>query len=86
MSNSSSKGTALITGASRGIGAVYADRLTKRGHDLILVARSEEPLKTLAAGLSSSSGRYITSIGIVHHKGRYHSFWPDGVLGENQAA
>ena len=56
------KGTALITGASRGIGAVYADRLAKRGHDLILVARSEEPLKTLAAGLSSASGRYITSI------------------------
>ena len=62
MSNSSSKGTALITGASRGIGAVYADRLAKRGHDLILVARSEEPLKTLAAGLSSASGRYVTSI------------------------
>jgi len=61
MSNSSSKGTAL-TGASRGIGAVYADRLAKRGHDLILVARSQEPLKTLAAGLSSASGRYITSI------------------------
>jgi short-subunit dehydrogenase len=31
MSNSSSKGTALIAGASRGIGAVYADRLAKTG-------------------------------------------------------
>jgi len=62
MSNSSSKGTALITGASRGIGAVYADRLAKRGHDVILVARSEEPLKALAASLSSASGRHITSI------------------------
>lgn len=51
MSNSSSKGTALITGASRGIGAVYADRLAKRGHDLILVARSEEPLKALSQRL-----------------------------------
>jgi uncharacterized protein len=62
MSNSSSKGTALITGASRGIGAVYADRLAKRGHDLILVARSEEPLKALSASLSSVSGRQITLI------------------------
>src|SRR5260370_9585082 len=62
MSNSPSKGTALITGASRGIGAVYADRLAKRGHDLILVARSVEPLKALAASLASTSGRHITSI------------------------
>jgi NADP-dependent 3-hydroxy acid dehydrogenase YdfG len=59
ISKTSSKGTALITGASRGIGAVYADRLAKRGHDLILVARSEEPLKALAATLSSASGRQI---------------------------
>jgi uncharacterized protein len=62
MSNSPSKGTALITGASRRIGAVYADRLAKRGRDLILGARSVEPLKALAASLSSTSGRHITSI------------------------
>ena len=62
MSNSSSKGTALITGASRGIGAVYADRLAKRGHDLILVARSEEPLKTLAAGTVESLGATVSTI------------------------
>src|SRR5271156_529321 len=62
MTTSTTKGTALITGASRGIGAVYADRLAKRGFDLILVARSVEPLKVPAARLSSASGRHIASI------------------------
>jgi uncharacterized protein len=62
MSNSASKGTALITGASRGIGVVYADRLAKRGYDLVLVARSEAPLKVLAERLSSATGRSIAPI------------------------
>ncbi|MCQ8242228.1 SDR family NAD(P)-dependent oxidoreductase [Rhizosaccharibacter radicis] len=53
---SSSKGTALITGASTGIGAVYADRLARRGHDLILVARDVARLEALAARLRDSSG------------------------------
>ena len=56
MSNSIAKGTALITGASSGIGAVYADRLAKRGHDLILVARNEARLKSLSARLTSETG------------------------------
>jgi short-subunit dehydrogenase len=53
-------GTALITGASAGIGAVYADRLAMRGHDLILVARNEERLMSLSARLTSKTGRTVT--------------------------
>ncbi|MGA9669802.1 MAG: SDR family oxidoreductase [Terracidiphilus sp.] len=53
--------TALITGSSTGIGAVYADRLAKRGYDLILVARNEEKLSEVAARLKST-GRRVEAI------------------------
>jgi short-subunit dehydrogenase len=59
MKNSDAKGTALITGASTGIGAVYADRLAKRGYDLIVVARNEARLKELAARLTNETGRSV---------------------------
>ena len=62
MSNSPAKGTALITGASRGIGAVYADRLATRGYDLILVARNQVRLKALSARLRSDTGRSVTPL------------------------
>ena len=59
MGHSRSKGTTLVTGASTGIGAVYADRLAKRGYDLILVARNEARLKSLSARLASETGRSV---------------------------
>ena len=54
-----SNGTALITGASTGIGAVYADRLAHRGYDLILVARNRSRLEALATRLAHETGRAI---------------------------
>jgi uncharacterized protein len=58
----SHKGTALITGASSGIGAIYADRLARRGHDLILVARSQERLDMLAKRLTAETGRTVRTV------------------------
>jgi short-subunit dehydrogenase len=59
MSKQISKGIALVTGASTGIGAVYADRLAKRGFDLILVARSAPRLQQLASRLATETGRSV---------------------------
>lgn len=56
------KGTALVTGASSGIGAVYADRLAKRGYDLILVARNQARLSSLARRLGSETGRKVETV------------------------
>jgi len=49
--------TAVVTGASTGIGAIYADRLARRGYDLLLVARHEERLQAVAAGIAQVTGR-----------------------------
>src|SRR5262245_59831388 len=48
--------TVLITGASTGIGAVYADRFAKRSHNLILVARDRVRMETLADRLRRETG------------------------------
>ena len=54
-----SMGLAVITGASSGIGAVYADRLARRGYDLLLVARSQERMADLAKKLMSDTGSNV---------------------------
>ena len=59
---SSSKGTVLITGASSGIGAVYADRFAGRGHDLILVARNTERLGAIAETIAARHGVEVRTV------------------------
>ncbi len=50
---------ALITGASTGIGATYADRLARRGYDLVMVARDGGRMQAIASRLRSE-----TNVGI----------------------
>ncbi|MCY0853625.1 SDR family NAD(P)-dependent oxidoreductase [Cupriavidus sp. D39] len=50
------KPAVLITGASTGIGAVYADRFARRGHPIVMVARDTERMQTLAARLRAETG------------------------------
>jgi uncharacterized protein len=64
MSATKTKGIALITGASTGIGAIYADRLAKRGYDLILVARNQSRLTALAGRLKNETGRSVETIAV----------------------
>lgn len=57
--SSITKGVAVVTGASSGIGAIYADRLAHRGYDLVMVARNTERLEKLANKLRAETGRTI---------------------------
>jgi short-subunit dehydrogenase len=53
----------LITGASSGIGAAYADRFARRGHDLVLVARDEARMRALASRLEQETRAKVEVFG-----------------------
>jgi len=61
MNSVTSQGTALITGGSSGIGSVYADRLARRGYDLILAGRDMQRLDAVATKLHRT-GRKVSTL------------------------
>ncbi|MBK0370242.1 SDR family oxidoreductase [Flavobacterium sp. SE-1-e] len=62
MNKKNEMGTAVITGASSGLGEIFADRLAKRGYDLKLVARRKDRLEVIAKKLESKYGIKVTNI------------------------
>ena len=90
----SSRNSVLITGASTGIGSVYADRFAKRGHDLVLVARDRSRMETLADRLRSETGVSVDILradltdprDLAHVEVRLHDDVRIGVLVNNAGA
>ena len=57
-------GTALVTGATSGIGEEFCWQLAAAGHDLVLVARREDALRALADSLANVAGVRAEVIGL----------------------
>jgi uncharacterized protein len=55
-------GVALVTGASGGIGALYAEQLARRGYDLVLVARNRDRLEAVARQIRGETGRHVEAV------------------------
>jgi NAD(P)-dependent dehydrogenase (short-subunit alcohol dehydrogenase family) len=63
--------TALITGASSGLGAEFAAQLAARGHDLVLLARSGPRLEALAQRLRADHGTHVNVVALVDRDRAY---------------
>ena len=72
--NTQSMGLAVITGASSGIGAVYADRLARRGYDLLLVARNQERMDE--SGRETCRGHGQQNRGPDRRSDKFETMWP----------
>ena len=59
LATQSAKGTAVITGASTGIGAIYASRLARIGYDLIIIARNHHRLNQMASHITADTARNV---------------------------
>jgi short-subunit dehydrogenase len=77
-------GTAIVTGASSGIGAIYADRFARRGYDVILVARRRDRLQSVAERLRTETGREMTTL-VADLNNRAHLARVEDVLRSNTA-
>lgn len=73
--------TALVTGASRGIGRAIAERLAEQGARVVLAARSAEVLEEVAAGIRAQGGEATTvalDLAEPRHIGEQLAGLPDG--------
>lgn len=62
INSTNSRGVAVVTGASGGIGAVYADRLARRGYDLLIIARDEKRLNEVGVKISQKYGVSVETL------------------------